>query len=259
MNNRILLLLIFAILLLGGGIYIFLPSTQANVMIQHLHYNDGRALLALQWLVKHRGVAAFDLVYTHGSPYIQHEMPYIIQDHETVMQLGRKLTAKETLNILLQGLHVANMDANFNAAIALHQTQAKQPLFTAQNINLLFPLLNKQLTSNPNLSPLWQILEETPDHAMLDVVPDTIFLQGISGRYPNQAMPALCHKYETRKVRWIYGTSGTINLPNTLLLALMQSPSLDIQINACEQLTNNYAAVATNKYAIYASNNSLVP
>jgi len=274
MTNRMILLLTLVAVLIGGA-FAIMPRLQERVMISRLRGNDQEAREALHWLIKRRGVAAFDIAYTHGSPYIQSWLPWYVDDlcggglsrgqHKMSMTSrefaelrGWKPTAEEAWAILLRGMQVSDQQARIAAVSVVYDLQATHPLLTAQNVAQLLPLLDRPNSANAvEDTHLWEILSMTEDHQMLDAIPDAFLLHALSGKYPDPAFGVLTKKYATREVRWKHGTSGTINLPNPLLLALMQSPSMNAQVEACQQLACNYDAVATHDYAAEASSDPL--
>jgi len=262
MTNRMILLLTLVTVVVGVAI-IFIPRLEEQVMIGRLRGSGQGAVDALNWLIRHRGVAAFDLAYAHGSPDILRYLPSAAYQlsmpnfpvHPSAEDLGRRLTDEELLTILLHVMQMPDQNARDSAGGMLCDIQRMHPVLTAQNVQRLLPLLKQPFSL---VNPLWNMLEASPDSRMLDAIPDAVYEQGLSGKDHDQVVRALKHKYSTHAVRWKHGTAGIINLPNPVLLALMQqSPSIRAQADACLQLACNYDAVASHEYARTASCNPL--
>ncbi len=162
-----------------------------------------------------------------------------------------RLSAEDAFPILLRGLGDPDSKARTDSALYIEQIHAAKPIINAKNVGQLQQYLNVKLDFFN--SPLWDILTKTTDRSLLEAIPDSTYLLSINGNYPRQASDALANKYATREVKWKYGSPSTINLPNSILLEMLQSNDRDTQIVACCQLSNNYYSIAMNDLADSAS------
>ncbi len=256
MTKRMMLIVV-AVFLLAGITALLYPIVNEQMMINRLQSSDQRAFDALIWLANKRGAAGLALAYSHGSPYTKTCVPEIVRClllhkrsyYFSLEKLrGCPLSTEEAFTLLLQGLQTSDQNAASRATFALGDIQKAHHIITAQNISRLLPFLQDTTLDR---SELWDIIRFDTDPAILGSVPDATLLAMLNHASEQQAcdvLGALEHKYAMQPVRWKWGVSGFINMPNILLLALMQSPCGTAQSMACQQLEANYLSVATHSY-----------
>ncbi len=259
--------LLTTVVVLIGVVFLVFPSLKEQTMIRRLGGPDNnQAYSALAWLVQRHGAKGLELGYAHGNTYIQQQLPAFVKDlylplstvnSSSASWMQRRLTGEEAFALLLCGLANADVKVQDNAAFTLGWIQGEKPLVTVANVDKILPLLDRPFNGHYESSPLWRVLEDSTDPAVPAVVSDDFLVRALAGHYPSQALGVLELKYKTRKVRWVNGDAGIINLPNPLLLKLLQSPDRWTQINACQQLASNYDAVASHTLAAVASSDPM--